>query len=257
MHQLKSIHLTSVMVITVVAVLTLLAFSVSAQAQEVNEAKHCVTHLSPVAEGSGESSQSTSLGCYETFEEAISVAHGPEDHQSASSERVSSAKGNHCVTHLSPVPADSLESSKSNSLGCYETFTEAISVATNGVVKLSSDISPQNLTQEMLEARGMGSASSDVVIGIDYDAPNFPSWRYSHTYTAPEPCTPGAGYAMSSMPSGWNDAVSSAEGYSECHKFIHYKDINYNGTSITCDMNDTCDYMGIMNNETSSLRWRY
>lgn len=247
-----NIRLTSVMVITAVAVIVLLAFSERIQASlgQLNEARHCVTFLEPVAEGSAESSESTDLGCYETFEEAISVATGSEADQS----HVSSSKGDHCVIHLSPVPLDSGRLSKSTFRGCYETFAEAILVGTNGAVKLDSDLLPEELTQEMLEVQKMGRASSDVLVGTNYGASGFGSWLGTANYFGPGPCTPSEGYLQPSMPSGWNDAVSSARSYSGCHQFIHYEHLNYAGTSITCDMGKTCQTMGIMNNRTSSFR---
>lgn len=263
-----NIRLTSVTLITVVVLAVLLAFSTRAQASLglSKEAKHCVTFLEPVAEDSVEPSRSTPLGCYDSFEEAISLATTFEDHQSdvsssqaasSSSEEIAQAKANHCVTFLEPVPQDSDKPSKSSSRGCYETFAEAILVATDGVVKLDDNLSPQELTQEMLDAKGMGRGSSSVVIGIDYNYYNFSTAGGSHTYHASGACTPSVGYRQDSMASGWNDAVSSARAYSQCHQFIHYEHVNQSGTSITCDMGSTCGNLGFMDNKTSSLRWRH
>lgn len=167
------------------------------------------------------------------------------------------SEGKHCVAHLEPINPDSDASSTVTELGCFSTFEEAISVATDGAVKLSSDVLPSELTEEMLRARGMGTASSSVVIGVDYDDVGFNSWLGTYTWTADQGCTPTLGFAVPSMPSGWDDRVSSARSYSNCYKYYHYEDTNYAGTSITCDMGNTCETMGYMNNRTSSERWRY
>lgn len=262
-----NIRLTSVILITVVVVAVLLAFSSKAQASLglSNEAKHCVMFLEPVAEDSVDPSRWTALGCYESFEEAISLATTFEAHQSdvsssqgaSSSEEISQAKANHCVIFLEPVPQDSDKPSNSSSRGCYESFAEAILVATDGVVKLDDALSPEELTQEMLDAKEMGRGSSSVVIGVDYNNHSFSTGTGSYTYNASGACTPSVGYRQDSMASDWNDAVSSARAYSQCHQFIHYEHVNQSGTSITCDMGNTCSNMGIMDNKTSSLRWRH
>lgn len=85
MSNLK-IHLTGVVIIAAVTVALLLLFSPTVRAVpsflgtrlSLSEASHCVTHLEPVPADSIESSKSTDLGCYDTFEEAISVANGDQ-----------------------------------------------------------------------------------------------------------------------------------------------------------------------------------
>ena len=170
-------------------------------------------------------------------------------------------KGQHCVMHLDPVQPDSKEVSKQTHLGCFGTFQEAISVATGGAVNLGRDVSPRELTDEMLKANRMGSTLSSVVIGVDYDWDGFVSDGGTYTYSADEGCSPTVGFRIDTMPSGWNDRVGSARSYSECYKYIHYEHTYQNtyqaGSSITCDMGDTCEYMGYMDNKTSSERWRY
>ncbi len=73
------ISLTGVVIIAAVTVALLLLFSPRVPAMlSLLEAKHCVMHLEPVPAGSTESSKSTDLGCYETSEEAMSVANGDQ-----------------------------------------------------------------------------------------------------------------------------------------------------------------------------------
>lgn len=253
-------RLTSVIVIIAIAVMALLSFN-AAQAS-LEQDKHCVMHLSPVTEDSAESSKSTPLGCYDTFEEAFNFQSYQNNVLSSdtsdSSESIYSNKGGHCVRYLSPISVDSDKPSKSTSIshGCYETFAEAIFVATNGALKLNNDFLPENLTQEMLDTAQNQKAkrsSSSLVIGVNYKWSNFQG--LSLTWHAPDSCGDGTWYAEPTLPWGWNDSISSSRGYSGCDEFIHLKDANYGGTSITCDMGDTCDTMGIMNNETSSLIW--
>jgi len=168
-----------------------------------------------------------------------------------------SAEGQHCVVHLEPVSRES-EISKATHLGCYETFEEAISVATDGTVKLPSGISPSAVTDELLGSYGMGSVpTANVAIGSDYDDVGFSGLLGTLTWTAAQGCSSSVYYNAPNMPSGWNDRVSSARSYSDCNKYYHYEHTNYGGTSITCNMGQTCSSMGVMNNKTSSEKWRY
>lgn len=171
-------------------------------------------------------------------------------------EQISKSK-KHCVAHLEPVDPDSKEDSKLAQLGCFDTFSKAISVATDGVVNLSNDVSPNELTDEMLRDKGMGSNASSVVIGVDYHWQYFDSFGGTFTWSVSSGCSSGVSYRVSSMPSGWNDYVNSARSFSNCNKYYHYEHTNYGGTSITCNMGNICNTMGYMAGKTSSEKWQY
>jgi hypothetical protein len=55
------------------------------------------------------------------------------------------------------------------------------------------------------------------------------------------------------MPSGWDNRVSSARGFSNCNYYYHYQNTAYGGTSIAC--HTECASMGTLDNDTSSERW--
>lgn len=170
----------------------------------------------------------------------------------------STAGGKHCVAHLDPVSPQSDEISKVTPLGCYDTFEEAIFVATDGTVKLPAGISPYAVTEDLLKAYGMGSVSpASVVIGTDYDDVGFSTLLGTFTWTGSQACSPSMSFTVPSMPQGWNDRVSSARSYSDCNRYYHYENTNYGGTSITCDMGNTCQSMGTMTNKTSSEKFQY
>jgi hypothetical protein len=88
----------------------------------------------------------------------------------------------------------------------HATFAEAIAAATGGTVHLSPTAKPIQLTQGMLAA----APDTQPVIGIDYVNSNF----QGNTLTRAESvggCAVGQNFQASSMPSGWNDVVSSAK----------------------------------------------
>lgn len=170
--------------------------------------------------------------------------------------RSSSPDTPHCVSEAAPIRSDSDNiHALAKHIGCFRTFADAIYVATAGTVRLDSNITPDSLTQELLAP---STTASSVVIGVDYGAIEFNTGHGTHTWTGTQgPCSPTLGYGVSSMPSGWNDAVSSARSYSDCNQYKHFENTWSQGTSITCNQGDTCRLMGYMDNKTSSETWSY
>ncbi len=161
--------------------------------------------------------------------------------------------GRHCYSLLSPISDNSSESTIIKS-ACFDTFTEAISYATRGRVVLDPSVRPEQITDELLERmEEPGTPGAQVVIGIDWDYTYYGGSSYTWVVSL-SGCSPTVQYQVSSMPSGWNDRVSSARAYSNC-SFYHYKDINYNGSYIACDPD--CSTMGSLDNATSSEKWIY
>lgn len=130
---------------------------------------------------------------------------------------------------------------------CFQTFAEAIHAATGGAVTLAPGTTPSQLTQSMLDV-----PSTSTVIGVDYMDSGF----YGGSLTWSESsdiygCTDGSYYAAPTMPSGWNDDVSSARSYGGCATYNHFENTYYGGSKLTC----TCSTMGVMNDQTSSEKW--
>lgn len=153
--------------------------------------------------------------------------------------------GKHCVVEIESIQHGAAESKMSEAV-CFDTFSKAISASTLGEVRLAEGFQPAHLTPSMLVG-----TSSTTVIGIDYSSPNFQGsslvWYANNTVG----CNTGSSYAASTMPSGWNDVVSSAQTYGGCNNNPHYEHNNWTGASLTC----TCSSMGVMDNQTSSERW--
>jgi hypothetical protein len=135
----------------------------------------------------------------------------------------------HCVGLVQHVNAGSDEA-KLVSETCFETFAEAMSfAATDSVDGITS-----------------------TVIGVDYDYPNYDSSHATYIWQAASGCTPTSGWIVNTMPSGWNDRVSSAIGSSGCTWYGHYEDDYRGGSLRICN----CATMGVMNNQTSSEWWK-
>jgi hypothetical protein len=90
------------------------------------------------------------------------------------------------------------------------------------------------------------------VIGVDYKNANYGG--ASLTWTGISTCSGYPYYLASSMPSGWNDVISSYHDYSNCNHNPHWENNKYGGAVVNCGPN--CSYVGAaMNDRTSSEKW--
>lgn len=161
----------------------------------------------------------------------------------------------HCYALISPIEEGTNGSSKIIKLGCFDNFASSVSAATNGRVQLNSSIRPETVSDEALNSSiGIYSPSSQVVIGIDWEDTNFGGSSYTWVVSG-SGCSSSTQYSVSSMPSGWDNRVSSAKGYSNCNYFYHYQNTSYGGSSVVC--NTECSSMGSLDNATSSEKWTY
>jgi hypothetical protein len=150
----------------------------------------------------------------------------------------SQASGNrqHCVVWL--TPASTSQRSKVSPMRCYSRFATAQRVA--------SGPAPREFTLATGDA-----ATASTKISIDYDSSGFTGSTLTWTVSDTAGCSDGSTYSAASMPTGWNDRVSSAHSYNGCANNVHYQNSNFLGSAISC----TCSSMGTMNNQTSSERW--
>ena len=166
-----------------------------------------------------------------------------------------STHSKHCYALLSPAGENSGSASQILETACFDTFSQSVKAATLGRVELDPSVLPQDVTDEMLNANESVSLFAvQVVIGIDWDYTNYGGSSYiwvANDYG----CSTSIQYGVTTMPSGWDNRVSSAKGYSNCNYYYHYQNTNYSGTSIGC--HDACSSMGSLDNDTSSERWTY
>lgn len=175
---------------------------------------------------------------------------GAESRAERSEEASRATEKRHCVASAVAMRAAEAQLSASATPAapatCFDTFAAAISFATQSTVQLSPSASVSDVTEEML------SSSSTYVIAIEYDY----DWYggASITYTSDVKCDDGWILSVSSMPSGWNDSVSSALSFSGCNHSYHYEHSSFGGAVVDCGT--SCGFIGsAMNNRTSSIRW--
>ena len=92
------------------------------------------------------------------------------------------------------------------------------------------------------------------VISVDYIDANYRGDSLTWTVSGSVTCNIFPSYQASSMPSGWNDIVSSYIDYANCNRNPHYENIRFTGAVADCGPN--CSYIGnAMNDRTSSEKW--
>jgi hypothetical protein len=124
---------------------------------------------------------------------------------------------------------------------CFDTFAEAISHATKGAVKLGPQATVRELKGADMQAAG--------VAAIEYDYANLSG--QSLTLSAGTTCA-SANLLMSSMPSNWDNRISSAVLYdSSCISFVHFTEPNFQGSGGNCGAG--CNLLGSLDNQTSSI----
>jgi hypothetical protein len=95
--------------------------------------------------------------------------------------------------------------------------------------------------------------ATQTVISIDYIDANYQGASFTWTSSVTR-CTYYPEFLAPSMPSGWNDDISSYADYADCNSNPHFQNINYSGALADCGPN--CSYIGaIMNDQTSSEKW--
>jgi len=163
--------------------------------------------------------------------------------------------GKHCYAMLSPVDPDSNGSSQILESGCYDTFSESIQAATKGRVNLDQSVLPKDVTDSILNQGGTSSLLAPdtlTVIGIDYKDASFGGDSYAWT-TSYSGCSDTISFGVSTMPSGWDNVVSSARAFANCNHYYHWENTSYSGANLDCG--SSCSSMGVMNNQTSSEQW--
>ncbi len=130
---------------------------------------------------------------------------------------------------------------------CYSTFSAAIAAATGGRVHLPASATPRTVSINQINA---GAAPGNTyVLSIDYKNANY--GLPDLTWTQSSQC---GSFQVASMPSGWNDVVSSVATYSGCAN-TQFKNVNFGGATFSIGRNSQVATMGSFNDSTSSEKW--
>ena len=151
-----------------------------------------------------------------------------------------SSSQRHCVERASTA------ASTHEAMRCFKTFDAAINAATGGKVHLKNASSGRQISQSELAAAG---PLTTVVLSVDYHDSNFSGSTLTWYQSV------GCGYYQAgSMPSGWNDVVSSVAVYSGCANTL-FHDSNFGGSTFRIGVNGSAASLGSFNDQTSSEKW--
>jgi len=133
---------------------------------------------------------------------------------------------------------------------CYASFAASIFAATSGRVRLPASEKPWAVTPDQLNASGdTPPPPTTFVLSIDWVNTNFTGGSLSW-----EQSSKCGSFQASSMPSGWNDVVSSVETFSGCANTL-YQNTNFGGNTFSIGRNSSAANLGSFNDETSSEKW--
>ncbi len=167
---------------------------------------------------------------------AAMAASGPPERPSAAAP--------HCAIGLAPN-----EHVAATPARCFPTLKEAVGFASAGAVVLG----PTSTAPTETQVEQASTASTQPLLGIEYWNSYYGGSTLTLYGTSGSGCVNGVSYGFSSLSSTWNDEISSSKAYSSCDGH-HYESSGYAGAVRSCLPN--CTSFGVMNDETSSIRFR-
>ncbi|WP_405820341.1 hypothetical protein OG241_32480 [Streptomyces sp. NBC_01390] len=158
--------------------------------------------------------------------------------------------GSHCTSDVSGGPVK-----------CFTTYRAAIAAATGGVVKDApanvSDAAGSPGFKAKINAAGTTAADGDqpFVVGTVYLDNDLKG--ASMSFTAETKCSPeNDGFQISSMPEGFDDAVSSYETFNDCQAAL-FSDPDLNGDHSNWQIGRQTFVRDGLDNLASSMRFTY
>lgn len=130
---------------------------------------------------------------------------------------------------------------------CYSSFSRMIFAATNGRVSLPASTRPGSVTPDEINA--LATPASSFVLSFDFDGTFYTGAVL--TWVASAKC--GTFFA-SSMPSGWNDVISSVAPENGCASRV-FVDVNFEGNSFSIPKSGSTTLGNGLNNAVSSQIW--
>lgn len=139
--------------------------------------------------------------------------------------------GQYCAQRL--IPNDKIGLTKPE---CFTTKAAALAVATGDSTLTGMDDAIIDTIKNDLATKGVSPfiASTEYILAEDYWDTHYNG--NSYIWYSSSPCSPYYYMYITSMPSTWNDEVSSARSYvsGNCSEFTHYEHANGGGKTINC-----------------------
>lgn len=145
-------------------------------------------------------------------------------------------------------------SSATPTVKCFATFSSAITYATDGKVHLRNAARARFVSESEMSGATAATvnptgANTRYVLTIDYVDANF----QGNTLTWYQSAKCGS-FASGSMPSGWNDVVTSLVNYSGCASTLFWN-IHFGQPTYLTHVGASVARLGSFNDRTSSQDW--
>jgi hypothetical protein len=165
-----------------------------------------------------------------------------------------SAAASNCAVLLVPGSVDSSGELLATEvdLGCYPTYAEALSVGSSGAIDVPALTTPASLTDAVLAADTIATATADVLIGTEFTGVSYGGT--SKSYFASATCSTGVVWGVADVGASWDNEFSSGKGFGGCDTNKKFENTNFGGSVLTCTPN--CTNYGALSNQVSSLRWK-
>jgi len=137
-------------------------------------------------------------------------------------------------------------------LGCYPTYAEAMAAGSSGAIDVPEGTTPASLTDAVLSADTVVTATADVLIGTEFTGLGYGGT--SKSYFAPATCSTGVVWDVADVGAAWDNVFSSGKGFGGCDTNKKFENTNFGGSVLTCTPN--CTNYGTLSNRVSSLRWK-
>lgn len=154
-----------------------------------------------------------------------------------------SRQGQNCVAEAEPAGNMATPTAT-----CYSTFSAAIRAATGGRIRLPATATPGSVTPALIDAWNAGPATT-FILSVDYKDANFGGG--SLTWTQSTDC---GRFQAASMPTGWNDVISSLVTGKDCANSL-FDNVNFGGLRLDVSKNTARSGLGSFNDLTSSQKW--
>jgi len=135
---------------------------------------------------------------------------------------------------------------------CFATFPAAIAAATGGWVT-GAPASPADALRDPAFAAAVESTPTtlaSVLVGIEYADINYGGSTLSMTASGRCDYSLDVDYRFPSLPSGWNDRISSFRSYSNCAQQL-FKSTSFTGGALT-NIVSSMSYVGSAANDQAS-----
>jgi hypothetical protein len=169
-------------------------------------------------------------------------AGGPAPESATAAARPPSAAAPHCV----------LAAGYGQTPRCFATFPAAVAAATGGRVT-DAPASPAAAVRDpafTAAVQDLSTTAAAVLVGIEYADVNYGGASLSMTASGRCDYSLDVDYRFPSLPSGWNDRISSFHSYSNCAQQL-FRDTSFAGGALT-NIVSSMSYVGSAANDRAS-----